>query len=89
MVQNLYVSNKILVFKLILFPKYVSKLTKTFRKENAHISKSFAFENAQVKLVGENGQDQGSTNQKVSPGTTGRPVRNLINPSIPKTEFSI
>ena len=40
----------------------VTKLTTSFRKENTHISATVAFENAQIKLVSENGQDQGSTN---------------------------
>ena len=46
----------------VCFHWKLSKLTKTFRKENTHISATVAFENAQVKLVSENGQDQGSAN---------------------------
>ena len=39
-----------------------------FRTESTHIKETFAFENAIVKLIGETGQDQGSTNIKFEPG---------------------
>ena len=38
-----------------------------FRTQSTHIKETFAFQNAQVKLVGESGQDQGSK-IRINPG---------------------